>query len=230
MMTTTPITEAEIQKVQQMVAQKGYVYIDVQHEILDHVLCAIEEKRAIDPGISLGQAFNEVHASFGIFGFSGIEEAMQRTVQKRIMKDFWLAIKSLFQPDKFALLLLSLLVPYATFLLFDSIELAFLPYGLLLLFSIGNRLFEYRRRPGMKKFLVYRMAFGLSFISFPLGYYLFTFALQLSESAAVLNAPWVLMILVSVLSLFELVSLFAFHRALERAKEQVSKYGLPTTS
>ncbi len=226
-MENSHISAEEMQQVQGLVAKKGYAFVDVQHEILDHVLCAIEDKRKANPSIRIEQAFHEVHASFGIFGFSGIEEAMQKSVQKKLWQDFWHAAKSLFSADKFSIVVLLVLLPYALFYFFDSLKLAFLPYFALVLLSIGSRMNAYRRRPGAKKFLIFQMAFSMSVVSFPMGYYLFSFAFNFTEMEMASTRPWLLLIIIPILCMFEVVSLFAFQRALKRAKEHISKYGLP---
>lgn len=226
-MDSTLLTAEEINHVQNLVSKKGYTFVDVQHEILDHVLCAIEEKRKADPGLGIDQAFHEVHASFGIFGFAGIEEAMQKSVQKKLWHDLWISAKSLLSADKFAIVVLLCLLPYALFYFFDSLKLAFLPYFALVLLSIGSRIYAYRRRPGAKKFLIFQMAFSMSLISFPMGYNLFTFAFNFVEMEMASTRPWLLLIIIPILCMFEVVSLFAFQRALKRAKEHISKYGLP---
>lgn len=225
-MDNTLLTAEEINHVQKLVAKKGYTFVDVQHEILDHVLCAIEEKRKADPNLGIDQAFHEVHASFGIFGFAGIEEAMQKSVQKKLWKDFWYATKSLFSADKFSIVVLLILLPYALYYFSDALRLAFLPYFAMVLLSIGSRIYAYRRRPGAKKFLIFQMAFSMSLVSFPMGYYLFTFAFNFAEMEMASTRPWLLLIIIPILCMFEVISLFAFQRALKRAKEHISKYGI----
>ncbi|GHB34502.1 hypothetical protein [Mongoliitalea lutea] len=80
------LTKDQIEQLKKMISSKGYPYIDVQYEILDHVACKIEELMAHDPKLSLEAAFTKVHASFGIFGFSSLEESYEKTIQQKATK------------------------------------------------------------------------------------------------------------------------------------------------
>lgn len=112
--------------------------------------------------------------------------------------------------------------PMSLFHFFDSLRLTFLPYFVLVFLSIITRIYAYRRRPEAKKFLSYQMALSTGLISFPLGYYLPTFAFQFGDTEAATASLCVLLIILPVLCLFEVASRFAFHRSLNRAKEHIS--------
>ena len=102
-----------------MISRKGYPFIDVQYEILDHVACKIEELMAQDSKLSLEAAFAKVHASFGIFGFSSLEESYLNLIQKKFTRYYWEEIKATFSSTKIiipigiavAMYQVSLLVP-----------------------------------------------------------------------------------------------------------------------
>jgi hypothetical protein len=113
------LSKDQIEQLKKMISRKGYPFIDVQYEILDHVACRIEELMANDPKLSLEAAFAKVHASFGIFGFSGLEESYIKLIEKRFRRYYWEEIKTVFSGPKillpigiaFAMYQASLLVP-----------------------------------------------------------------------------------------------------------------------
>jgi hypothetical protein len=80
------LNQDQIEQLKKMISRKGYPFIDVQYEILDHVACKIEDLMVQDPKLSLEAAFAKVHASFGIFGFSGLEESYEKTIQQKATK------------------------------------------------------------------------------------------------------------------------------------------------
>ena len=80
------LTKDQIDQLKQLISHKGYTAIDVQYEILDHVACKIEQLMEQDPKLSLEAAFTKVHASFGIFGFSGLEESYEKSIQQKATK------------------------------------------------------------------------------------------------------------------------------------------------
>ena len=82
------LTKVQIEQLKKMISKKGYVHIDVQYEILDHVACKIEELLEEGPTLSLEDAFRKVHSSFGIFGFSTLEESYTKSIHARVKKVF----------------------------------------------------------------------------------------------------------------------------------------------
>ncbi len=89
------LTKAQIEQLKKLISYKGYPEIDVQYEILDHVACKIEELMEQDPKVTLEAAFAKVHASFGIFGFSELEESYKKMIRKRLWGYYWSALKDL---------------------------------------------------------------------------------------------------------------------------------------
>jgi len=94
------LTKNQIEQLKKMISRKGYPFIDVQYEILDHVACKIEELMVQDPKPSLEAAFAKVHASFGIFGFSGWEESYVKLIEQRFKRYYWDEIKAIFSSAK----------------------------------------------------------------------------------------------------------------------------------
>jgi hypothetical protein len=88
------LSKPQIEQLKTLVSKKGYPEIDVQYEILDHVACKVEVMMEENPKLSLPDAFQKVHASFGIFGFSGLEESYKKLIETRLMKYFWQELES----------------------------------------------------------------------------------------------------------------------------------------
>ncbi|MGY6741597.1 MAG: hypothetical protein ACXIUQ_02600 [Cecembia sp.] len=90
------LSKDQIEQLKKLISYKGYPEIDVQYEILDHVACKIEELLEENPKLSLEAAFAKVHASFGIFGFSTLEESYKKMIEKRLWGYYWNELKRLF--------------------------------------------------------------------------------------------------------------------------------------
>jgi hypothetical protein len=89
------LPKEQIEQLKKLISYKGYPEIDMQYEILDHVASKIEVLVEENPKLSLPDAFQKVHASFGIFGFSELEESYKKMIQKRLWGYYWTALKDL---------------------------------------------------------------------------------------------------------------------------------------
>lgn len=90
------LSKDQITQLKKLISYKGYPEIDVQYEILDHVACKVEDLMEENPKLSLPDAFQKVHASFGIFGFSELEESYKKMIEKRLWSYYWNELKQLF--------------------------------------------------------------------------------------------------------------------------------------
>lgn len=90
------LTKDQIEQLKKLISYKGYPKIDVQYEILDHVACKVEELVEANPKLNLPDAFQKVHASFGIFGFSELEESYKKMISQRLWSYYWTEVKQLF--------------------------------------------------------------------------------------------------------------------------------------
>lgn len=106
------LTTAQLQQIKQFVQRKGFVYLDVQLEIIDHVATAIAEKLEADPQLDFNQALVQTHASFGIFGFSTIEDAICKGLSKKYNRFFWRTFLSFFSYKYIGLLFLGAAFAY----------------------------------------------------------------------------------------------------------------------
>ena len=64
-------------------------HYDVQVELVDHLANAIEAEWEINPNISFTAALEKEYKNFGVFGFSGLVEQKQATLQNH----YWNVIK-----------------------------------------------------------------------------------------------------------------------------------------
>ncbi|WP_113639138.1 hypothetical protein [Nubsella zeaxanthinifaciens] len=101
------LDKTQIDYIKNYILKKGIRYVDVQMEILDHVASAVEEKMGLNESLTLDQALKEVHQSFGIFGFSSLEDAIVNGMNKKYNSIFWANFKSFFDFKYLTLLLLT---------------------------------------------------------------------------------------------------------------------------
>lgn len=89
------LSKDQIEQLKKLISYKGYPEIDVQYEILDHGACKVEDLMSENPKLSVPDAFQKVHASFGIFGFSTLEESYKKMIEKRLWGYYWNELKQL---------------------------------------------------------------------------------------------------------------------------------------
>ncbi|HET8859078.1 hypothetical protein [Marivirga sp.] len=82
------LSAEQITQIKSWISKRGFTHTDVQYEILDHVASAIEDKMEEKPELDLEEAFEEVHKSFGVLGFSTIEDAISSRVQKEVFNAY----------------------------------------------------------------------------------------------------------------------------------------------
>ena len=76
-------TTAQIQTILDFTRKKYVKFYDVQIELVDHIAHKIEELQALDPNLSFDQAIHKVYKSFGIYGFTKMQEKYVDQVQKQ---------------------------------------------------------------------------------------------------------------------------------------------------
>jgi hypothetical protein len=105
----------QIAQIKSWVSKRGFTHTDVQYEIIDHIASAIEEKMEGDPKLTLENAFEEVHRSFGVCGFLEIEEA----IAKKLQNELW---RSYLQAGKIIITSPKVLIPLVIVLIFHLIK------------------------------------------------------------------------------------------------------------
>ena len=114
------LNQTQIEQLEKLISYKGYTEIDVQYEILDHVACEMEKLMEENPKLSLDDAFRKVHASFGIFGFSTLEESYKKMIEKRVWGYYWNALKEFILSYRIAFPLLLAIVIFQSSILLNA--------------------------------------------------------------------------------------------------------------
>ncbi len=76
------LSKEQIQKIFDFTRQKYVKYYDVQIELVDHIAEEIQARRAQDPSLSFDDAMYQVYKSFGIFGFSKVQEEKVKQIEQ----------------------------------------------------------------------------------------------------------------------------------------------------
>ena len=94
------LTEIQIQELYIFTKKKGIEYIDLQDELVDHLVCAIEDELSKDPNLTFETVFKAEYKKFGIFGFDGV--LMERTTQleKKAIRLFFRDMLAFFKIPK----------------------------------------------------------------------------------------------------------------------------------
>lgn len=114
------LSKEQLDHIRGFISKRGFTAIDLQMEIIDHVACRIEDKLTKNPGLSFEQALKQTHAEFGIFGFSTLEEAMIKSLDRKyrgiIVQEFqrWTSFPSIFLFIGFGVLLFYLFLAVQT--------------------------------------------------------------------------------------------------------------------
>ncbi len=99
------LSKAQIQQIFDFTAQKYIKYYDVQLELVDHIANRIEEMQAVDHKLSFESALQRVYKSFGIYGFTKVQEQKVTQMERYWMKRFGSYYLSYFRLPKVLLLL-----------------------------------------------------------------------------------------------------------------------------
>ncbi|RNL54108.1 hypothetical protein [Pedobacter jejuensis] len=80
------LSNQQLAQIREFISKKGFTYIDVQMEILDHVASQVEEYMTNNPELKFDDALNETHKSFGLLGFSSLEDSITKMLHRRYKK------------------------------------------------------------------------------------------------------------------------------------------------
>jgi len=100
------LNKDQIIEIKKFIHSRGFNTIEVEMEILDHVASAVSAKLEKDPEKTLEKAIKEVHASFGVLGFSTIEDEKQRLISRLVRQAFKEKFMSYFKTNKALITLL----------------------------------------------------------------------------------------------------------------------------
>jgi hypothetical protein len=150
------LDKIELETLRSFIQKRGFTYIDVQTELLDHVACRVEEIMEENPDITLDQAIQKSHSEFGIFGFSAVEDSVIAGLTKKYNRFFWRTFFSYFGPKYILLVLYSGYALYKFQVLVNgkaimySVMLAIVLIAIVCLFKLYRS--EY------KQYLAYRLS------------------------------------------------------------------------
>ena len=132
----------QISEIKKFINSRGFTYIEVEMEILDHVASAVEDKLNLNPELSLQKAIHEVHAGFGVFGFATIEEEKQKYFHTILKNEFLKNLKNIvfFKKPLLNLILIATTILFISFLNTDNIyTFSYIP--LILPFTVMSGVF-----------------------------------------------------------------------------------------
>jgi hypothetical protein len=123
------------------VESKYVPYIDLQHEIVDHLASSIEEKQIENPSLSFDLALSEVYSKFPITGFTVIIGEKSSALKRFWIKIFLAFMLRYLKLPKIAIAgcliyLLHIILHYGFMI---SPKQLYYVYGILVLASVGYR-------------------------------------------------------------------------------------------
>lgn len=162
------LTKEQLLYIKSLIEKRGFNYLDVQIEVLDHIASSVEEKMTENPTLNFDAAVSETHQSFGIMGFSVFTDGIANSIRAKYSRLFWRIFFSAFGYKYVLLLCFSIFGVYKMQeLLTANIFYIFFVIGLLFVFGILT--FSSVKPTVYKKFVSFKS--GTSFLPF-LGYIL----------------------------------------------------------
>jgi hypothetical protein len=150
------LDKTELQTVLSFIQKRGFTYIDVQTELLDHVACRVEEIMEESPGMTLDHAIEKSHSEFGIFGFSAVEDSIIAGVTKKYNRFFWKTFLSYFGPKYILLVLFAGYALYKFQVFVNSKDIMYSIVSAIVLIAIVYLFKLYRSE--YKQYLAYRLS------------------------------------------------------------------------
>lgn len=77
------LNNQQLDSIKAFIAKRGFTHVDLQLELLDHVASRVEEKMEANPALSFDTALTETHREFGVFGFSGMEDGLRKSLERQ---------------------------------------------------------------------------------------------------------------------------------------------------
>jgi len=174
------LSEDQLTAIKNFISRKGIKYIDVQMEIIDHVASSIEEKMTADPSLSFETALKQTHSSFGIFGFSGMEDAIVNGLGKKYRIIFWKQFGSFFGPKYILLVLLAGFLTYKLEVLMGDYQYVVTSFLLVTISIVAIIAVLGLKYKAYNKLLVYRTS--VSYVMF-IGLFLQIFNLLVNKTS-----------------------------------------------
>lgn len=147
------LSKQQLAQIREFINKKGFTYIDVQMEILDHVASQVEEKMTNNPELKFADAVNETHKSFGVLGFSGIEDGITKMLYRRYRKIFLSNIIIFFKFKYFPITCLAFFLMYKIQYFIQRTELMY-PIFIIVMISLNVVLYaQYFKSYYLKNYL-----------------------------------------------------------------------------
>lgn len=210
------LTKEQLSYIRSFIQQKGFNYIDVQLEILDHVASSVEEKMEADRELKFEDAVIETHQSFGVMGFSAFADGITNSIRAKYSRLFWRFFFSVFGYKYVLVLCFSIFAIYKMQeLITANIFYIFFVIGLLCVFGIST--FSSIKPAVYKKFVSFDS--GTSFLPF-LGYILLLTNFAMNEVPAEYTISSI-SVQQLVLSLSIILFVLYFNAAIKTAKVSI---------
>lgn len=222
------LNNEQLTEIKNFISKKGIQYVDVQMEILDHVASSVEERMNLDENLSFDDALKQTHASFGIFGFGGVEDSIVNAMTKKYKRIFWKTYSSVFNYKYILLVFLAIFLFYQAQVLVND-YFQFLAYflGFVILIIVLSYLIGLKNNQ-YKKLLVYRNTFSyFSFIGS--GFLIYNYLIGNIRYFEIISAQQILILSSIMLVLFMIYILTAIKIAFLGFKESkllMEKYQL----
>ncbi|MBO9673749.1 MAG: hypothetical protein J7577_09930 [Sphingobacteriaceae bacterium] len=222
------LTKEQLAYIRSFIQQKGFKYIDVQMEILDHVASSVEERMEADPALKFEDAINETHKAFGSDGFAVIQKSVVNGLKKKYSRFFWQNFLNYFGYKHILLVLFLGFVVYKLQEIMSSdafyityIAGMFSVFALLLLYNFRDSIY--------KQYMSYKSA--VSFLTF-LGSFLVITNLAISRSNQVLttfslNRSFLIVsVLITLFIVYFIAALKTAKVGMRESKQLMDKYKL----
>jgi len=112
------LNKEEIDKLFVFVRKKYVNFIDVQHELVDHLACDIEDLKAEDSNLTFEKALQKVYSKYPITGFSNLKDAKIKEMNRYWTRTYFKYMKEYFTIPK---VLITLALFWTYFKLFDTL-------------------------------------------------------------------------------------------------------------
>lgn len=150
------LSQDELQTIVSFIQKRGFTYIDVQTEVLDHVACRVEDMISEDPELNLDAAIQKTHSEFGIFGFSTVEDGVISGLTKKYNRLFWRTFISFLSPRYIFLVLFAGYFLYKVLAIVDSKTCMYVLALGSVMTTLGYLYKSYR--PEYNQYLAYRLS------------------------------------------------------------------------
>lgn len=152
------LNKSEVEYVENYIERTGTNYIDVQMEVLDHVASAVEDIKDRDGAIDVKDAVQEVHKSFGIFGFDGFVNDVIHGMNEKYTKLFWSNFRSFLSLKYFPILIIAVVLFYKIQVLVNNPNTIFAFSTICMLSFTGIKITMNSINKPYRRFLAYKVS------------------------------------------------------------------------